>query len=822
MLISTWEQPSLARVALAGSGVLYFWLVASSAAAMDQLAVFDLETLKQRGLDTRVAEYFQQAPRFEPGARQIDLKVNGKPRGTVNARFDASGELCFDDALLEDAGLVAPPSVYLLSSGCYAFRSAYPGSQIALLPAAQAVALVLPNEALRREDGYAAGYVNGGWGGVFNYDALGMQMQFGGESREFYSAITDIGFNANDWIVRSRQSFTQVQGRRQFQSLYSYAQTTLVSRAATLQVGQVNLLNSVLAGVAMTGVQWAPELALRNAGSNMTTVRGIAQGQARVEVRQAGALIYTTLVPPGPFNLSDVKVLNGGADLYVRVIEDSGEERESIVPAIELGQPGQGVSGWTFGAGQVRAFGRFETRTPWVLSAGNGWNLSSRSQLTSGALVSQQNYFAAGVGLDHLLSPRWALGIKHSASTWGDAGRQGQQLAIGVRTRWPGGLSAGINLSHRSEGYHELQETLSGYDYGESGRNQYGVTLGWSDGGWGSFNLGYSQANAPSGHQSRFLMAGWSHRFRGVTLSANAERSTYREVERDPFENRLRTRDTAFYLSLTAPLGEAGRVGGYARRSGDTTRLGATWSERVSDRLAYRLDLERQPGAPQQGMGGDLSWSGNDTRVNLGYSRTANASETFSGRISGGVALGQDIVFSPLPLGDTFAIATVGDLPDVRIDTPSGPVWTDHRGRAVIPQLRAYSESRVQVATQTLPRQVDLHNGHRQLRAGRGSVQRLEFNVATTRRALLTVKTSLGRFPRKGAAVVDTEGNYLTAVAAHGKVFLNDVPASGGLQVFLSEQESCFLKFELPQVPPAEAYFEQLDATCEAGALHET
>ena len=49
------------------------------------------------------------------------------------------------------------------------------------------------------------------------------------------------------------------------------------------------------------------------------------------------------------------------------------------------------------------------------------------------------------------------------------------------------------------------------------------------------------------------------------------------------------------------------------------------------------------------------------------------------------VGAGGAVAFSPYEVGDTFGIAKVGDLGGVEIQTPSGPVWTDAWGNAVIP-----------------------------------------------------------------------------------------------------------------------------------------
>ncbi|MCA7958649.1 hypothetical protein LGM14_14150, partial [Burkholderia multivorans] len=66
---------------------------------------FDIETLKERGLDPALAQYFAEKPRFVGGVHRVSLSVNGQPRGTVDVRFDDRGNVCFDRTLIGRARL---------------------------------------------------------------------------------------------------------------------------------------------------------------------------------------------------------------------------------------------------------------------------------------------------------------------------------------------------------------------------------------------------------------------------------------------------------------------------------------------------------------------------------------------------------------------------------------------------------------------------------------------------------------------------------------------------------------------------------------------
>ena len=57
---------------------------------------FDTEMIQSRGLNVNLNRYFARAPRFLPGTHSVQVKINGKDKGTVAARFGEDGTLCVD------------------------------------------------------------------------------------------------------------------------------------------------------------------------------------------------------------------------------------------------------------------------------------------------------------------------------------------------------------------------------------------------------------------------------------------------------------------------------------------------------------------------------------------------------------------------------------------------------------------------------------------------------------------------------------------------------------------------------------------------------
>jgi outer membrane usher protein FimD/PapC len=64
--------------------------------------------IQSRGLNINLNRYFARL-RFLPGTHSVQVKINGKDKGTVAARFGEDGTLCVDNDFIEFAGLMPVP-----------------------------------------------------------------------------------------------------------------------------------------------------------------------------------------------------------------------------------------------------------------------------------------------------------------------------------------------------------------------------------------------------------------------------------------------------------------------------------------------------------------------------------------------------------------------------------------------------------------------------------------------------------------------------------------------------------------------------------------
>jgi outer membrane usher protein FimD/PapC len=883
----------------ASLGLLVVGLFGSHMALADESpdsAAFDLGTLKSRGIDPKLAAFFSDSSRFLPGRQEVALYVNSDRIGTVLARFDNEGQLCFDKNLLDKAGLILPleytpveaqtidaysavPSVVeavdtasgsetdvtvdkaatsvlayafdpisswakqpapIVSasasessgpeSACYDFKAAYPQTEVDLRPGKQEVHLIVPGEALMPLARDFSDFSTGGVGGLLNYDVLTLSSQRGSARSNYSSLDTETGLNIGDWAVRSRQNWVEQNGLRSQAHLYTFAQRTFLPLQSIVQIGQVTMASPVFAGASITGLQILPDIALRPDAGTGATIEGIARSsQARVEVKQDGILIYNTVVPLGPFVLRNVPLLRGNSNVDVTIFESDGSRNAFSLPAASLHRASLSKAGLSVAAGKVRDVSDAGAQEPEVFTISNDWLVGSRHKLAAGLMLSP-DYTSTGWVFDTVFSSDTSVSVSNvlaqaKKEDGENVNERGVQSSVTARTKLMERLTASGSVTHQSDGYRDLIDTTNvdqkpvyqdptdpDYLYhwkkedthhAGNGRIQYSANLGLSTENLGGGSLGFVQSKSSTTDWSRTLSASWGKSFNRISVNATLQHDLTGD------------NGNAAFVSVSFPLGTNRSIQSRVSKSGTSdTQLGATYSETVNDQLNYSLSASQRGKGQGASLAGNVSALPRYSQVNLGYSKDGTDNSSYSVGARGALAFHKDgVTPSPYHIQDTFGVIKLGDEAGIKIHTPNGNVWTDGAGRAVVAQIPAYTVSKVEVATETLPRNVDIDNGYKTLQAARGAVSKLDFSVVKVRRLLLTAHDQSGKPLPKGASVMADDDTYLTTVVDEGKIFIEDTTHTH-LVVNLPNGKQCSLKFELAEEADEDSYFEQAPAVC--------
>ncbi|PTR27264.1 outer membrane usher protein FimD/PapC [Luteibacter sp. OK325] len=769
---------------------------------------FDPDMLKSRGIDPKLAEYFREAPRFTVGHHVVSLRVNGRSTGRATARFDEHGSLCIERALLDVAKVVIPATHAAAGdasevSSCVDLRSVMPRASIELDPARGQVSLLVPTDALRRPKQDVSAYSRGGTAALLNYEVIGLNSWGEGRRSRYASANTEVGFNTGDWIIRSRGVASATDGRLRSEVLDTFAQRSFSDRRAVVQLGEINVVNPALAGAQVTGMQLMSEQALAMQGGD-SAVEGVAPSQARVEVRQDGVLVYSTVVPAGPFVLNNIPRVNRRANLDVTVVGNGGEVQRFVVTPVMAGPVAPSV-GYSLAVGKARNTGRADS--PWLISG--GWSgPMRRSVIVSGGAMLSSDYHAIGVGVGTQLGANTQLQLDATGSRAVREDVSGLQATLTLSHRLSEHWSFALSDLRQSPGYRQLLDT-SGNNAIDARRTRYrdqsSASLSWSAPGFGNLSAGFSRTVLFQGAATRRALASWGTRFGRASVSLSAEWMLSRV---------RRGANNSIYLNVSVPLGESRRLGATVRRYAGESRYGASFSEQVNEFASYRAGVEYRPDGRRRSLTTAASVLPRYFQLDASYTRDTRNSNYSLGLRGGLVLHEQGLTASPYAVRDTFGVLSVGDAAGIRIATPSGPVWTDSRGYAVLPQLSPYGKSSIEVATDSLPKNIDIHNGATVVEAARGAVARLDFAVKKTRRVLVLARTPDARVLPFGATVTDEHGELVGVVQGDGEIFVPNALATPRLRVSDVGAADCELVIDPDESAEPGVYYESAEAVC--------
>lgn len=769
-------------------------------------AIFDTDALKSHGLDPAIADYYSMAPRFSPGYHNVTVNINGKQRTLMPVKFDEEGNPCIDDEFLENAGLIKKTR----RGTCPKIHQYWSGSTIQSSPDIEEISVVVPPEALDPNFGRQFAEVRGGRAAMLNYSMFGTHNQYDDENADRFQSTFELGFNAGDWIVRSTQFISDGSDQSfDVDSSYTYAQRTFTDYGVMVQGGQINIANSRFSIPSVYGVQMMPDTALLPQDGTGVEVSGIARNpQARVDIRQGGQLIYSTLVPAGPFNLDDVPLANLNTDLNVTVTETDGSENRFTVAASTFRSNHVGrAPGFTMAVGRVEddMDSRFEN--PWVVSANNGWSINKRMNFLAGMVMADNHYYGFSGNLDTVPLQNLYASLGFLASIDNQTQTDGNKTTLDLGYSLPYGIGISMGGSYGTPDYREMSELYGDEDDISQTKYDTNVGINWSNAMLGRFSLSYYRNESwNSEYDSRRFISSWSQTFKYFNVSVNWESDVSRNDESD---------NDQFYVNVSIPLGRTGvTTSSWYRESEGKSSYGTRAMGSLNEANQFTVGVTQDHDENTTSWDSSLNSNLHYTNLALAAGGDNDSNTNYSAALSGGiVAHGEGVTFSPYRVADTYAIAKL-DKPvaGIEIGTARGPVWTDKWGQAVIPALSPFRESTIEVNTESLPGNLDVRNGRTAIKASHGAVAKWEFATLSQRRVLLTISRADGTPLPEGVSIVDGAGEYVTSAPEDGVIFLNDISASQQLYAKV-DGGRCKLTYTLPEAEPNK-FYEEVTGKC--------
>lgn len=513
-----------------------------------------------------------------------------------------------------------------------------------------------------------------------------------------------------------------------------------------------------------------------------------ATGQAvlpsTVDVFVNNALITRQNVPPGPFSISNLPVINGAGEVQLVMTDLLG--RQQIVTRPFYGSQdllAKGLEDFSYEFGVARQnFGiASNDYRGWLGSGTYRRGISERftGEVRAEAMPGQAALGAGGAWLApgtgtinaHLAGSHSRAGNGHTAMVGFD--RQAQSWSFGARRQWT------------SSGFTQVGQPAAQLPPAQVSS----LNLSYAGSHAGAISFAYLSQHNRGAADSRLATMSYSLSLgRFGSLSVAAVRDLTGES------------GTTVFALLSIPLGSTASVslgaqsvrgGSGASRTDFTTTLQRNLPS--GEGYGYRIQA-RDDGATEA----SLALQNNVGTYTAGAARVAGATTTRLGATGGVAMLGGDL-FPSRRIDQSFAVARIPDYPNVRMLTDNQYAGrTDARGNALIPRLRAYDRNVISIDQRDLPLDAEIRTLNLEAVPYFRSGIDVRFPIRHSRAATLTILLEDGTPMPIGATVTASGSDTVFVVGYEGEVYVAGLGASTRLRATWRNQ---YCEFDVALAP---------------------
>ncbi|QSI33740.1 fimbria/pilus outer membrane usher protein [Variovorax sp. RKNM96] len=817
---------------------------------------------------------FSFGNRVLAGKYMVDVSLNERGAGQTEIRFAAKegksdAEPCLTRGMLDAWGVnvaVFPELASAADEACIELTKVIPDAAVTYDAGKQRLFVSIPQAALKRSARGAVGPEK--WDQGITAGMLDYQLNFARYSGSNYRNDTNpfappqnvfdgnpfaerdrtlqrntlfaglrAGFNYGDWRFRHFSTYNRgIDGKSRWQGINTYMQRDIASINGRLLIGDGNTPGNFFDSLPFRGVQLSSDDAMLPDSQQgyAPTIRGVAQTNARVTVRQNGYVIYSTFVAPGPFVIDDLYPTSSSGDLEVTIAEADGRQTKytqafSAVPTLLR----EGTWRYSATVGKYRngfdgssVLGiRSSLSQPVFMQATLARGLGNEFSIYGGLLMANMyQSLLAGVGKN--LRDFGAVSVDlSSARTTDRTPINGVKTYDGQSVRFlysKAFLTSGTNFRvagyrYSTSGYRTFQEAvqmqdLRPFESFNSRRNEVRFEVSQQVGDLGTvFASARQQSYWGTSAKDRLVQLGYSGNYKqfGYSVFYNYTTSL----------NRPAVRQVMFTLSI--PLGDTRASAQYAVTRDSTGRVNQQASVYGSAFDDSRLTYNVTAGAANQGGGSSGSASASYLsqvgRFDVGHSQGRGYGQSTFG-VSGGVLIHGGGVTMSQPLGETIALVQAPKASGVGFESQPG-VATDWAGNAIIPNLTPYRLNRLAIRTGDLGDTVEVKNAATEVVPTRGAVVVAKFETSVGFRLLMVLTDRKGRMLPLGSKIENEAGQEVGIVGPDGQAFVTGAGSSGQLTVRWGQDKAdqCVVPYSLPDEknPPP---IRELNGQCAAAA----
>ncbi|HIF9182377.1 TPA: fimbria/pilus outer membrane usher protein [Photobacterium damselae] len=711
--------------------------------------------------------------RYIPGKYLVDIYLNKDKKGKqlLDINKGENNGLCFSSMWLEKAGVLIDENYYSQffneSRKCY-LLSHDKNTFIDVDFSEQALDFSIPKRGLRKQDRKIDDW-------NYGTSALRLDYNVNGNINSYDTSIfasSSIKLNLEKWLLTTTASATKYS----IDVPIATATRAIKTLGADLVVGKTYVNNASASSSGLLGIGINSNSRMSHDDLGYSPIfSGIARTYARVTLMQNNNVIYSEIVPPGPFDIDSVRLFGSG-DVTMTITESDGKMTSQLYPITimpNMLNPGR----WEYGfATGVRDSGNEQLDGLVGIGAlgyGFRWITAKSSMLYHPKYNSAALVLSRGLG-------KWGAVTLESMSTRSryDDGtsKRGGYVSVSYSKTWSNNTSLYINGSEYGNDYIDFSsftpwESKDSYKHQPKYQYNFGVSHYLSErlsfGGTTWVRNYRSEQGKEVGINGRASL-----RFDRFNLSLGATYSVNQKVENHSFALSislpLSVFDQDYHLYSDVNFSDNGRPNYSAGVSGSHNKwdysLSSGWE---SDRnMTYAADVGYR--GDRAALSGHIYQSGQST----------SGSASLVGSI---IALPteNDVIFTR-NLTDTIAVVHIDDTEGVKFT--SSPYLTNGRGNAVIP-LSGYENNRITLDGKTLPLDTELLSTYETVTPIQGAVVYIPLSSVKVRRYLFQIRQKNGKFIADGTWATTDSGIPLGFIAQDGVLFISTVEKPKGIKL---------------------------------------
>ncbi|MGP3592745.1 PefC/AfrB family outer membrane usher protein [Vagococcus sp. WN89Y] len=787
--------PQIFRLSALSLGLLHATLGAASESVAD--GDTELETAFLQGTAV-VPSVLKKGMMYPAGEYYVDVVVNnenvGKTRLNISSQEEKAGMLCLSPEWLKRAGvpirLESYSQEYNAQADCYELAR-NPYTRVDFHYGNQSLIFSIPQSLVISQTDPSQ------WD--YGVDALRLKYdgnvghQSGQQTSAYGSALLNV--NMGRWVFDSSMSGSRnSDGKTDFAVRDATLSTALSALRSDLRFGKSWTRNDLFSDFGFYG-------ATLRSNRDMTPwetrgyaplISGVAASTSRITVTQNGYTLYSRMVPPGPYELDDLRPVGNG-DLEVTIEDDSGRRTVTRYPVTTLPtqlRPGELQYDISVG----RKSSQSDIEKPF--SDGDRGVFSSASlaygfgsTTLSTATILHNKYRAGGVSVTQQLGELGAISVGGSLAQ-AKYDHHGIKRGHSISAKYARSFADTTNLSlialrYQSKGYVEFAQfdptdRYGHYRYNQKSRYEMQLThrlTKYSNLSLSAWREDYWQQ---PGHAVGAALGSGITLFDDVYFSLNAGYNKY------PYQEK---KDYTVSLSMSVPF----TLGGIRHYSNSSvshssisgTQFQASATGMPSDRLNYSVSA----GASDKGSrsaSASVNYGFDAVQTGMSVSQSRD-STSLTGNISGTVvATAQSGLLLTRDQSDTMGVVRVPNVAGMRFN---GSPATNSKGYTVV-GLSDYSQNRIDVDMENVPDDLDLDVTSYSVVPTEKAVVYREFGANYVKRYFLLVKDRMGRLLSGGDARTE-QGLDAGFISRNGVLSMSLLSEPKEVKVSLGEGREC-------------------------------